>query len=96
MITSENVVGRHGVNYHVASRGIGVSDFEQVACQVGADEHHHVVNFEGANRISVGMQHVVVRDPVFAGAPENDRIIVHQYNLIAVMRYVSKVVADLD
>jgi hypothetical protein len=35
---------------------------------------HHVVDGEGVDRISVGLQHLVIGDPVFAGAPHGDRV----------------------
>ena len=48
-------------------------------CFVGADQHDEIVEIEGSGRIAVGMEHVVVTDPVFAGARQDHRV--HGINL---------------
>ena len=42
------------------------ADLEDAAGGVGADEHDQVVEVEDSDRVSVGVEHVVIGDPVLA------------------------------
>ena len=53
--------------------------FEESCCGIGADEHGEVVKFEDSDGVAVGMEHVVVVDPVFTGTVQNHRV--HDINL---------------
>ena len=49
-------------------------NFEQSATEIGADQHRHTVKVEDADGVSVGVEDVVVWDPVLSSACQNDRI----------------------
>jgi len=49
-------------------------DFEHPAAVVSADQHRHAVEVEDSDGFSVGVEHVVVWDPVLSSACQNDRI----------------------
>ena len=53
--------------------------FENSASFVGAYEHDEVVKVEDSDGVAVSVEHVVVGDPVFAGACQDDRV--HAVNL---------------
>ena len=55
------------------------ADFERSAVFVGTDEHDEVVEVEDSDGVAVSVEHVVVGDPVFAGACQDDRV--HAVNL---------------
>lgn len=50
------------------------SDFEHSAAAIGADQHGETVEVEDSNRVAVGVEHVVVGDPVLSSARQNHRI----------------------
>ena len=54
-------------------------DLQQAACLISADQHDQTVDLEHSNRVLIGMQHVIVADPVSACARQ-DRW-VHGVNL---------------
>ena len=53
--------------------------FESSAAFVGAYEHDEVVKVEDSDGVAVSVEHVVVGDPVFACAGQDDRV--HLVNL---------------
>ncbi len=53
--------------------------FESSAAFVGADEHDGVVKAKDFDGAAVSVEHVVVGDPVFACAGQDDRV--HVVNL---------------
>ena len=55
------------------------TNFEEACCGIGADEHGEVVKFEDSDWVAVGVEHVVVVDPVFTGTMQNHRV--HYVNL---------------
>jgi hypothetical protein len=44
---------------------------EQTPSRIGADQHDEVVKHEDADGVAMSVNHVVVADPVFAGARED-------------------------
>jgi len=57
----------------------GDANFEHAAGGVSADEHVEVVEIEHSDRVSVGVQHVVIGDPVLACTRHDHGI--HEINL---------------
>ena len=55
------------------------TDFEHPPGTVGADEHVEIVEVEHSNRVSVGVEHVGICDPVSACARHDHGI--HNINL---------------
>ena len=49
-------------------------NFEQPATEVGTDEHRQAVEVEDSYGMSVGVEHVVIGDPVPSSACQHDRI----------------------
>jgi hypothetical protein len=62
--------------------GGGDADLEHAAGGVGTYQHVHVVEVEHSDRVSVGVEHVVVCDPVLASARQDHRTRDHQRTLI--------------
>ena len=54
--------------------GDGDADLEWLAGTVASDEHHQVVDSEDPGWVPIGVEHVVVGDPVLACTAEDDRI----------------------
>jgi hypothetical protein len=54
------------VNNELDPLGLGHTDLQQAGGGVGADEHGEVVEVEHSDRVAVGVEHVVVCDPVLA------------------------------
>ena len=52
---------------------------EEAPGVVGTDQHDEIVRIEDADRVAVGVEHVVVADPVFAGARQDHGV--HGINL---------------
>ncbi|MFN7149247.1 MAG: hypothetical protein ACK4V6_07180 [Microthrixaceae bacterium] len=48
-----------------------VTDFEHPAAVIGADQHGQSVEVEDTHRVAVGVEHVVVGDPVLSSARQN-------------------------
>lgn len=46
---------------------------------VGSDQHDEVVQLEDSDGVAIGVEHVSITDPVFAGACQDHRI--HAINL---------------
>jgi hypothetical protein len=67
------------VDDEVDSFGCGDSDLEQASGFVGSDQHDEVVEIEDSDWVAVGVEHVIVKDPVFAGARQDHGI--HEFNL---------------
>lgn len=55
------------------------TELKQVPCLVGADQHDQVVEALHSDRVAIGVQHVVVVDPVLAGGRHDHGI--HTINL---------------
>ncbi len=55
------------------------ADLEHPPGLIGADQHDQVVDVEDPDRVALGVEHVVVGDPVFAGACQDHGI--HAINL---------------
>ena len=52
----------------------GDADLEHSSRFVSSDQHDEIVELEHSDRISLGVQHVVIGDPVLAGTRHNHRI----------------------
>jgi hypothetical protein len=63
--------GRHGVDDEVDAFAPGHTDLEQASGFVGTYQHGEVVKLEDADRVALGVHHVVVMDTVSAGAAQN-------------------------
>lgn len=50
------------------------ADLEEPAAGVTADDHRQIVVLEHADGVAIGVDHVVVGDPVSAGTGQHDRI----------------------
>jgi hypothetical protein len=61
--------------------GGGQADLEFMAVLAGADQHRELINDKDSHRISVGMEHVVIADPMLPSTRQNDGIHLDQYNL---------------
>ena len=52
----------------------GDTDLEEPPTPVGSNQHDEVVHVVHSGRVAVGMQHVVVSDPVFSSTRQNHRV----------------------
>ena len=57
------------------------TDLEFLAVLAGADQHRELIKGKDSYRISVGMEHVVIADPMLPSTRQNDGIHLCQYNL---------------
>lgn len=55
------------------------SDLQEPTAVIGADQHREIVEGEDSDRVSIGVKHVVIADPVFACTFEHNGI--HVINL---------------
>jgi hypothetical protein len=61
--------------------GLGQADLKLLAVLAGADQHRELIKDEDSYRISVGMEYVVIADPMLPSTRQNDGIHLYQYNL---------------
>lgn len=47
------------------------SDFEKSSCFISTDEHDEVIMVEYSDGVAVGVQHLMVGNPVLSGAIQN-------------------------
>ena len=52
----------------------GDTDLEKTTVLICADQHHKIAEVEHPYWVSVGVQHVIVLDPVLAGTVQNHGI----------------------
>jgi hypothetical protein len=71
--------GCHGVDDELHAFSRRHSDLEQAPRLVGADQHDEIVEIEDSDWVAVGVEHVIVIDPVVAGACQDHGI--HAVNL---------------
>lgn len=50
------------------------TDLEHSAAVIGTDQHRQTVEVEDSDGVSVGVEHVVISDPVLSSACQNHRI----------------------
>jgi hypothetical protein len=67
------------VNDELDAFGLGYAYLEELPGPVRADEHDEVIEIECSDRVPVGVGHVGVADPAFAGALQDHGI--HHINL---------------
>lgn len=72
MSPQELSTGDHGMDDELDAVGGGQADLEFLAVLAGADRHRELIKSEDLYRISVGMEHVVIADPMLPGTRQND------------------------
>jgi hypothetical protein len=80
MSPQELLAGGHYMDDELDAFCCSDADFEHPSC-VSSNQHHEIVQLEHSDRVSEGVEHVIVRDPVFAGTRHNHRIHVYQVSL---------------
>lgn len=55
------------MNNELDAFAFGDSDLEKTTVLICTDQHHKIAKVKHSYRISVGVQHVLVLDPVLAG-----------------------------
>ena len=74
MVTSRTVRGRAWLDEELDAFTDGDSDLQESPGAIGADKQREVVEGEDSDGVAVGVEHVVVADPVFACTVEHDGI----------------------
>ncbi len=58
---------------------LGDTNLERATVLIGSDQHHEIIEVEHTYWVPIGVQHVLVFDPVLPSAVRNHRI--HSINL---------------